>query len=88
LDEGHIRTLIYIYDMNVNAPYTPSEPAISIIGGMLLWVGWIFFNSASGYEIVDFTHDSVPSNIAINTFVAAASAGVCFSMTEMIRFET
>ena len=73
--------------MNINAKYTPSDPSISLVGGLLLWVGWIFFNSASGYEIVNFTYDAVPTNIALNTFLAASSAGVCFVISEMFRFE-
>ena len=73
--------------MNIDAAYTPSDPSISLVGGLLLWVGWIFFNCASGYEIVDLSYDTVPTNIAINTFVAAASSGACFVISEMIRFE-
>ena len=78
--------MIYIYDHNSVATYTPSEPSISLVGGLLLWIGWIFFNSASGYEIVDLTDEIVPTNIAINTFVSAASAGVSFAVFEMISF--
>ena len=78
LEENHIRTLIYIYDKNVNMKYNMSDPAISTIGGLLLWVGWLFFNSTSGYEIVDISIDSIPSKIAINTISAAAFAAIMF----------
>ena len=60
LEENHVRTLIYIYDKNVNMKYNMSDPSISTVGGLLLWVGWLFFNSASGYEIVDINIDSIP----------------------------
>ena len=86
LDEDHIHTLISIYDQNCKAKYCSSEPQISLIGGLLLWVGWIFFNSASGYEIVMLSYDSIPTNIAINTFSAAAVSGLSFACFEVISF--
>ena len=53
LDEEYVRSLIFIYDKNIGTKFNMSEPAVSTIGGLMLWVGWLFFNSASGYEIVD-----------------------------------
>ena len=87
LEEEHIRTLIFIYDKNINASYSMSEPEISTIGGLLLWVGWLFFNSASGYEIVDITSDAIPTNIAINTIAAASAAGCFYGICKFASFE-
>ena len=80
LDEEHIRTLVYIYDKNIDAKYNMSDPAISTVGGLLLWVGWLFFNSASGYEAVDLTVDSIPTRITINTIVSGSAAGIFYSL--------
>ena len=86
LDEEHIRTLIYIYDKNLGAKYNMSDPAISTVGGLLLWVGWLFFNSASGYEIVDFTLDGIPTRIAVNTLAAGACSGLSYSIHNYTSF--
>ena len=65
-----------------------SDPAISTVGGLLLWVGWLFFNSASGYEIVDITLDGIPTRIAINTIAAGSSAGLFYAILEHTSFAT
>lgn len=53
LEEIHLKKLIKIFDYNVKSAYLASDIPIAIIGGFLLWTGWIFFNTSSGYEIVD-----------------------------------
>ena len=63
-----------------------SEPAISTIGGLMLWVGWLFFNSASGYEIVDITMDAIPTRIATNTIAAGSTAGLFYSIVSFTSF--
>ena len=63
-----------------------SDPSISTIGGLLLWVGWLFFNSASGYEIVSITKDGVPTRIAINTIAAASAAGMLYTAVQHMNF--
>ena len=64
-----------------------SEPEISTVGGLLLWVGWLFFNSASGFEIVDITPDSIPTNIAVNTIAAASAAGCFYGLYKYASFD-
>ena len=88
LEEEQIRTLIFIYDKNIHAKYDMSEPAISTVGGLLLWVGWMFFNTASGYEIVDITPDAIPTKVGINTIAAASFAGAFYGVLEWLSFTT
>ena len=47
--------MIKIYDKNVKARYEASDSPITIVGGLLLWVGWLFFNTVSTFEAVDIT---------------------------------
>ena len=55
-------------------------------GGLLLWVGWFFFNAASGYEIVDVTETAIPQLIVINTILAPSSAALTFIIYEYCDF--
>ena len=52
LEDEQIKQLIAIYDTNIDGQHEASDLPIAIVGGLLLWVGWIFFNASSGYEIV------------------------------------
>ena len=88
LAEEQIRALIYIYDKNIGRRGVPLDPAISVAGGLLLWVGWLFFNSASGYEIVDLAPDILPVKIAVNTIIAAAVAGVTYAAATSISLQS
>ena len=60
LEDEQIKQLISIYDQNVTGAYEASDIPLSIVGGLLLWVGWIFFNASSGYEIVDISKNALP----------------------------
>ena len=40
--------------------YEASDTSMAIAGGLILWVGWFYFNAASGYEIVDVTTSAIP----------------------------
>ena len=86
LEEIHIRKLIKIFDYNVKSKYVSSDIPIAVVGGLLLWTGWIFFNTASGYEIVNVPHSAMPQSITINTFVAPAASALAFLLVEMTRY--
>ena len=88
LAEEQIRALIYIYDQNIGRRGAALDPAISVAGGLLLWVGWLFFNSASGYEIVDLAPDILPVKIAVNTIVAAAVAGITYAAAASLSLQS
>ena len=60
LEDEQIKQLIQIYDHNVSGKYEASDTPIAIVGGLLLWVGWLFFNTSSGYEIVDVPKNAIP----------------------------
>ena len=53
-----------------------ADPSISIIGGLLIWTGWLFMTCAAGYNIVDFDEKHVPQKIAMNVMMSAAGAGI------------
>ena len=82
LEDEQIRQLIQIYDHNVSGKYVPSDPPIAIVGGLLLWVGWLFFNSSSGYEIVDVPKNAIPQRIVLNTFIAPSASALTFALFE------
>ena len=63
-----------------------SDPAITLIGGLLIWEGWLFMTCAAGYDIVEFDHKAVPQIIAMNTMMSGAAAGVTFALVNYIEF--
>ena len=87
MEDDAIKHMISIYDHNINEKYHPSSDlVISIIGGILLWVGWLYFNCVSGYEVVDYTSSGIPSLIAINTLLAPSSSALTFCLLEFTNF--
>ena len=60
--------------------FESSDIPTVIIGGLMLWVGWLFFNAASGYEIVDYESNAVPQLIVLNTFIAPSTAAMTFAI--------
>ena len=60
LDDEHVETLIKIYDINLQKKFVPCDSSLSVTGLLIIWFGWIFFNSASGMGIVEYDYDRVP----------------------------
>lgn len=60
LEDDTIKDLIRLYDRNLEQVHVRSDPAISLIGALFIWTGWIFMTCAAGYEIVEFSHKEVP----------------------------
>jgi Amt family ammonium transporter len=54
-----------------------------VIGLLLLWFGWIFFNAASGLDIVEYSYDKIPQTIILNTLTASSSAGLTYFVFEV-----
>ena len=57
--------------------FAPHSLTMTLIGGALLWVGWFGFNAGSNLE-----SNSVTALAIVNTFVAAAAAGVAWLLAE------
>ena len=57
--------------------FAPHSLTMTMIGAALLWVGWFGFNAGSNLEA-----NSITSLAVINTFVAAAAAGVAWMFAE------
>lgn len=57
----------------------PHAPGMSLLGAMLLWVGWFGFNGGSALTATDDASTAI-----INTHVAAASAALVWLMIEKI----
>jgi Amt family ammonium transporter len=58
-------------------PMPPHSLTLTMVGTGLLWVGWFGFNAGSELEA-----DGVAGLAMINTFVATASAGLFWMLTE------
>ena len=58
-------------------PMPPHSMTLTMVGTGLLWVGWFGFNAGSELEA-----DGVAGLAMINTFVATASAGLFWMLTE------
>jgi len=59
----------------------PHAPAMTMLGAMLLWVGWFGFNGGSALAATDDASSAI-----INTHVAAAVAALVWMLIEKIKF--
>ncbi len=59
----------------------PHAPGLTMLGAMLLWVGWFGFNGGSALTATDDA-----SNAIINTHVAAAVAALVWVLVEKLSF--
>ena len=87
LEEVHIKKLVTIFDYNVKSKYVASDIPIAIVGGLLLWTGWLFFNSSSGYEIINPVRQAMPTAILAKTLASPAGAASLFLLVEMTRYQ-
>ena len=55
----------------------PHSLTMTMIGAALLWVGWFGFNAGSNFE-----SNAITSLVIVNTFIAAAAAGVAWMFAE------
>ncbi len=50
-----------------------------VLGSLILWISWFFFNGASGYTITEITPTNIPQKTIINTLLSGTvSALVVF----------
>ena len=59
----------------------PHAPGMTMLGAMLLWVGWFGFNGGSALTATDDASTAI-----INTHVAAAVAALLWCLIEKIKF--
>ncbi|WP_120078678.1 ammonium transporter [Aurantiacibacter odishensis] len=59
----------------------PHAPGMTMLGAMLLWVGWFGFNGGSALTATDDASMAI-----INTHVAAATAALAWALVEKIAF--
>lgn len=57
----------------------PHAPALTMVGGMLLWVGWFGFNGGSALTATDDASTAI-----INTHAAASAAALAWILAERI----
>lgn len=54
LSDPKISHLISLYDTNlVNPKFQYSSMQHIVIGGLILWIGWFFFNGSAGFTITE-----------------------------------
>lgn len=64
-----------------SSPLLPHAPGMTMLGAMLLWVGWFGFNGGSALSAGDDASTAI-----INTHVAAAVAALVWILIEKITF--
>lgn len=64
-----------------NSPLLPHAPGLTMIGAMLLWVGWFGFNGGSALNATDDASTAI-----LNTHAAAATAAMVWVMIERFTF--
>jgi Amt family ammonium transporter len=63
------------------AALLPHAPGLTMLGAMLLWVGWFGFNGGSALTATDDASTAI-----INTHVAAAMAALVWALIEKVKF--
>ena len=86
LDDEHISTLIRIYDINLEKKFEPCDTSLAVIGCIILWFGWMFFNAASGLDIVEYKYDNIPQIIILNSLVASVASGITYFLIDGTRY--
>ena len=56
MNDKTIAHLIHLYDNNLNLKFTYSSMPNIVLGSLILWISWFFFNGASGYTIIEITN--------------------------------
>jgi Amt family ammonium transporter len=64
-----------------NQPLIPHEPGLTMVGAMLLWVGWFGFNGGSALTASDSAATAI-----LNTHAAAAAAALVWIGIERLTF--
>lgn len=64
-----------------SGPLLPHAPGLTMLGAMLLWVGWFGFNGGSALGATDDASAAI-----INTHVAAATAALVWALIEKVKF--
>ena len=64
-----------------SAALLPHAPGMTMLGAMLLWVGWFGFNGGSALTAGDDASTAI-----INTHVAAATAALGWLLVEKVKF--
>ena len=63
------------------SPLLPHAPGLTMLGAVLLWVGWFGFNGGSALEASGMAADAI-----INTHVAASVAALVWILIEKLSF--
>ena len=85
LDDEHVETMIRVYDFNLDQKLEPCDPSLTVVGFMMIWFGWMFFSSASGINIVEYSYDQVPQVIILNNLISSSSAGITYFILQIIQ---
>jgi len=68
------RLKLWIRDRE-NQPFKPNSIPFMVMGTLILWVAWLFFNGGSAYTMFGPRHQSVPK-IIMNTLISGGVAGL------------
>eukprot|EP00347_Sterkiella_histriomuscorum_P003159 403365366 len=63
------KQMILIYDFNLTKKFQYSSMTNIVIGSLILWISWFFFNGSSGYSITNLNATNNPQKIVINTLL-------------------
>lgn len=75
------------YLMNMSDEFKPYNPAFMILGTLLLWVCWIFFNAGSVSSLLTIRKNNAPKISMINILSPAASGIFCVFIKPRITNE-
>lgn len=75
------------YLMNMSDEFKPYNPAFMILGTLLLWVCWIFFNAGSVDTLFTIRKNNAPKISMINILSPAASGIFCVFIKPRITNE-
>lgn len=60
LKDKVVKHMILIYDHNLKQNFQYSSMTNIVIGSLLLWIAWFFFNGSSAYSITNINSQNIP----------------------------
>jgi ammonium transporter, Amt family len=78
LSDIKVEHLIRTYDANLNSKFQYSSMQHIVIGGLILWLSWFFFNGSAGFSITEMATNpsKIPPKTIMNTLLSGSVAAL------------
>jgi ammonia channel protein AmtB len=88
LPDQSVRELIRLHDNNVNImQQRHSNPALGVIGGLIVWGAGLFFTASAGLDINKTSETNDPIAIIINSLIASSASAISYVLMDIFLLE-